>query len=92
MPLPYEPKNAIQVTSTATADPKTITLPAGSHGCYLSCRTTNAYFTLNGDAPSATNGCDLVAGAQAILIVTSEPIIVASSASANSVVNAIPFG
>jgi hypothetical protein len=57
-----------QVTSTGTADVKTITLEPGSSAMLVDAKTNAGFLTFNGSTPSATNGLPIVNGAQPVLI------------------------
>ena len=46
----------------------TLTAPAGANACLLSARTANCYAVWDGSTPAATNGLEIVAAAQPVLI------------------------
>jgi hypothetical protein len=80
-----------QVTSTGTGNVQTVTLEPDCAALELSCRTTRGYLTFDGSTPSASNGLDIIAGAQAIVIPlgynahSGHQLKWASSAAANAV-------
>lgn len=57
-----------QVTSTGTADVKTITLEGNCAAVVVDAKTNVGFLTFNGSTPSATNGLPIVAGAQPVMI------------------------
>lgn len=78
-----------QLTSTSTADVKTPTIPNGTSHILLAVTTTSARVTLDGTAPSSTNGLVYVAAQQPIFIPVGQGITVkfASTAGTSSIVD-----
>lgn len=66
----------------------TLTAPAGANAVLLSARTANAYVVWDGSTPSATNGLEIIAGAQPVLIPIGNTIKFIGAA-VNTILNAV---
>jgi hypothetical protein len=89
--VPYGlPSTGAHATSSplATGSGSTITNPLGAHACFITVATQNAYLTLDGTTPSATNGLTLVAGGQPFFLPCGRPLTVLS-ATAGAVINVL---
>jgi hypothetical protein len=81
---------ATQATSTAAADPKTISPPATNpqpRACLLTVETTDARVTFNGTTPDATHGLIFAKAQQPVYLPFAVPIQFSSTAGANCIVN-----
>lgn len=77
----------VQATSTGTGDVHTLTPPAGSHGFFITVQTNPIYLTLDGTAPSSTNGLHVIKDSAPIFIPAGRPINFAADTAGNAVVN-----
>ena len=76
-----------QLTSTGTADIKTFTAPKDAVACLVNCATTDARYTLDGSAPSATNGLLLKKDQNPLYLPAGKAFAFTASAAANSIVD-----
>lgn len=88
-PSAHRPISTTQVTSTGTADVKTATAPTSTGGCYITVETNAARVTLDGSAPSSSNGIVIQKdSAPCYMPLKSGTVIkAASTIAANSIVN-----
>ena len=63
----------VEATSTGTADVKDVVAPAGATAFLVTVATTSARMTVDGSAPSTTNGLIIPLAAQPLLIPIGHP-------------------
>jgi hypothetical protein len=85
----------VEVTSTGTADTKTITLEPNVSAIVVCAKTNVGFLSFNGSTPSASNGTPIIPGAQPVTLSVgfyshgAHQLKWASSAAANSVLDVL---
>lgn len=86
----YTVLSTATATSTTASDGKTLTPPKGTSAFLIGVETTDARLTLDGTDPAAGTGSLIFPKGQVpalVLVGSSQPVRIVSTASANSVVN-----